>query len=357
MTSRFVVGGVACLLGALTLSAAEPAVNGENGLLVKDGDTVAFLGDSITYWGQVNNFGYVNLVLRGLEAEGVKVTPIKAGIGGHKSDDMLKRLNRDVLAKKPRWMTLSCGVNDVWHQDRDKGVLLEDYKRNMTEILDTCAASNCTVIVLTATMFESAAPETDKHNVKLAPYNEWLRAEAARRGLPLADLNAAMWAAYREDPSRKLTGDGVHMAPAGDLLMARGVLTAMGVAPARFAEIEKAAWKPVWVLCRFDLKPEVDRADYAAQTKEILRTVRAEPGCLDYRLLGDFDTDWEKPQRFGEKTLWMLEKWASLNALKAHLESPHMKAFGPKVRPSRAASSFHILEDMNENVSNAHRWL
>ena len=315
---------------------------------VKDGDTVAFLGDSITYYGHANWFGYVNLVVRGLAAEGVKVTPIKAGVGGHKSDDMLKRLNRDVLSKKPRWMTFSCGVNDVWHQDRNKGVLLEDYKRNVTQILDACAASNCTVIVLTATMFESREPKTDKHNVKLAPYNAWLRAEAKKRGLPLADLNAAMWAAHEKDPSVKLTGDGVHMAPGGDRLMARGVLTAMGVRANQFAEIEKDAWKPVWVLCRFDLKPTADKADYIARTKEILGTVRKEDGCLEYRLLGDCDTDWEKPQRFGGKTLWMIEKWASLNALKAHLETPHMKAFGPTVRPMRSSSTFHVLEDAVE---------
>lgn len=315
-------------------------------IMVKDGDTLAFLGDSITQYGQQNPDGYVNLVVRGLAAEGVKVKPVKAGISGHKSDQMLARLNRDVLSKRPRWMTLSCGVNDVWHQDRGAGVLLEDYKKNITKILDACAASNCTVIVLTATMFEKPKMAADPHNVKLAPYNEWLRAEAKRRGLPLADLNAAMWSAHERDPKAKLTRDGVHMAAPGDRLMAHGVLTAMGVGEDRFAEIEKVAWKPVWVLCRFDLKPDADRSDYVEKTKAVLSAVRAEEGCIEYRLLGDCDTDWEKPQRFGEKTLWMLEKWASVNSLKAHLETPHMKAFGPTVRPMRSASTFHVLEDV-----------
>ena len=104
--------------------------------------------------------------------------------------------------------------------------------------------------------------------------------------------------------------------------------------------------KPVWVMCRFDLKPEADKADYIAQTKTILDTVRREDGCIEYRLLGDCETDWEKPQRFGERTLWMLEKWESIEALKAHLATPHMKAFGPKVRPMRSASTFHVLEDV-----------
>ena len=47
-----------------------------------------------------------------------------AGISGHKSDQMLARLDKDVLSKKPQWMTLSCGVNDVWHGPR--GVPLDE---------------------------------------------------------------------------------------------------------------------------------------------------------------------------------------------------------------------------------------
>ena len=329
---------------SLALAAAAGVAFGD--LCVKDGDTLAFLGDSITQFGQQNSDGYVNLVLRALDAEGVKVKPVKAGISGHKSDQMLARLDGHVLRHRPQWMTLSCGVNDVWHQDRGKGVLLEDYKKNIAAILDKCAASNCTVIVLTSTMFEKPQMEKDPHNVKINDYNAWLLAEAKRRGLPVADLNAAMWDAHKADPTVKLTRDGVHMSPAGDRLMARGVLKAMGLADGRFAAIEREAWKPVWVLCRFDLKPEADKADYIAQTKAILAAVRAEQGCLDYRLLGDCETDWDKPQRFGERTLWMLEKWASVSSLKAHLETPHMKAFGPKVRPFRSASTFHVLEDV-----------
>ena len=315
-------------------------------LMVKDGDTLAFLGDSITQQGQGNPNGYVNLILRALQAEGVTVKPVKAGISGHKSDNMLARLDRDVLSKNPKWMTLSCGVNDVWHQDHGRGVSLEDYEKNITQILDKCAAANCTVIVLTSTMFERKEGPKDIHNVKITAYNDWLVSEAKRRKLPLADLNAMMWAAKKENPSVRLTRDGVHMSEAGDRLMARGVLLAMGVTD--FARIEANAWKPVWVLCRFDLKADANRADYIAKTKAILAAVRAEPGCQEYRLLGDLQTDWDKPQRFGEKTLWMIEKWSSLISLKAHLETPHMKAFGPTVRPFRDSSTFHVLEDVAE---------
>ena len=332
---------IATLVAAM---AAAFAAFGE--LIVKDGDTLAFLGDSITAGGQANPDGYVNLVLRSLALEGVYVKPVRAGVGGQKSNNMLARLDRDVLSKRPKVMTLSCGVNDVWHQDRNKGVLLEDYKRNISAIFDKCAASNCQVVVLTATMFEKPGMEKFKHNVTLAPYNDWLRAEAKRRGYPVADLNADMWRAHAADPSVKLTRDGVHMLPAGDRLMARGVLRAFGMPESRIASLGWEGWKPVWVLCRFDLKPDADRAAYLARTKSVLAAVRAEPGCREYRLLGDAETDWDKPQRFGDRTLWMLEKWGSVDELKAHLATPHMKAFGPTVRGMRTSSTFHVLEDV-----------
>ena len=50
--------------------------------LVKDGETIAFLGDSITQQGHDNAVGYVNLVMKGLEVAGVKdLKLVKAGVG------------------------------------------------------------------------------------------------------------------------------------------------------------------------------------------------------------------------------------------------------------------------------------
>lgn len=101
----------------------------------------------------------------------------------------------------------------------------------------------------------------------------------------------------------------------------------------------------VYVLCRFDLKPDADIADYIAKTRAVVPAVRAENGCQMYTLLEDAETSWEKPMRFGERTLWMIEKWDSIDALKAHLEAPHMKAFGPTVRSMRASGTFHVLQE------------
>jgi len=172
-------------------------MSGAADLCVRDGDTVAFLGDSITQFGNYPA-GYVNMVMKGLEVLGVRdAKKIPAGISGHKSNDMLQRVDRDCLSKKPTFMTLSCGVNDVWHGPR--GVKLPEYKANIAAILDKAAASNVTVIVLTPTMITEKTNYTD--NVKLKGYCDWLREQAAARKLRLADLISTI----RKDVTGKRT--------------------------------------------------------------------------------------------------------------------------------------------------------
>lgn len=223
------------LAGALCLA---PAILSAAGIAVSNGDKIAFLGDSITQLGNSHKYGYVHLVIIGLKAAGVEAVAVPAGISGHKSDNMLARVDRDVIAKKPQWMLLSCGVNDVWHGKR--GVELDAYKKNITEICDKVEKAGIKIMILTATMIRED-PKNDL-NKKLAAYNDFLRALAAERKYLLADLNADMQAlvAAKTKGGNALTVDGVHMNLAGDKMMAGGILKAFGVPAEKFADIEKA---------------------------------------------------------------------------------------------------------------------
>ncbi len=228
-------------------------------IAVKSGDKIAFLGDSITQGGWSNPVGYVRLVIAGLEANGVKAEPVPAGISGHKSNQMLARLEKDVLAKKPQWMTLSCGVNDVWHGL--KGVPLDDaeaasktyearpgepekgtYSKNINAILDRAKAAGVKPVILTATVIHENLESAE--NKRLAPYNDFLRQTAKERKLPLADLYALFAERLKAEnkPAEKvLTSDGVHMNAEGNKLMATGVLKAFGLNDAELKKAE-AAW-------------------------------------------------------------------------------------------------------------------
>jgi lysophospholipase L1-like esterase len=222
----------AAMLALPVLASAEIAV--------KSGEKVAFLGDSITQGGWSSAKGYVKLAAAGLQANGIEIEVVPAGISGHKSNQMLARLEKDVLSKNPQWMTLSCGVNDVWHGA--KGVPLEDYKKNIREIVDKCAAANVKVVILTATVIKEQLDSPE--NQKLAAYNDFLRELAKEKKLPLADLNAMFQERIKaaNTPDKKvLTSDGVHMNGAGNEVMAEGVLRAFGVDDAGVAKA-KEAW-------------------------------------------------------------------------------------------------------------------
>ena len=209
--------------------------------MVKTGDRVVFLGDSITAQG-TSPHGYITLVEKGLKHLGISIVPLPSGVIFQKSNDLRARLERDVISKRVQFMTFSCGVNDVLQGK--KGIPLPDYKVNVTNILSRCAEAGVKVIVLTTTIVnEDPDSETNR---KLGEYNAFLRDEAKARNLPLADVFSAMAEQLKTYPADvkgwKMTVDGVHMAPDGNRVMARCVLLAMGVPQEKIAEIEEA-WR------------------------------------------------------------------------------------------------------------------
>ncbi|BCU78590.1 SGNH/GDSL hydrolase family protein [Luteolibacter sp. LG18] len=227
----------AFVLSLAFLAHADTARADDSRILIQSGQKVAFLGDSITAGGWSSPGGYVRLVIDGLAKEGIAATPIPAGVSGNKSNDMLARLDKDVLSKQPDWLFLSCGVNDVWHGAN--GVLLDAYKANITSIVDRAKAQSVNVIILTATPI---GEDDNDNNRKLAAYNDFLRELASQRKLPLADLNAIFQGILKplapNNSSRILTVDGVHMNPEGNVTMAKECLHAVGVSVEKIKSIE-----------------------------------------------------------------------------------------------------------------------
>ena len=233
-------GRMSSLLTFAAFAGTSSLVQGAE-IAVKSGEKIAFMGDSITQAGAKPN-GYVRLAISGLEAAGVKTTAIPAGISGHKSNQMLARLEKHVLSKKPDWMTLSCGVNDVWHGKR--GVLLKDYKKNITKIVDQCQAADIKVMLLTSTMIKE--DKKNKQNQTLKGYNDFLIELAKEKKCLIADLNADMQAIIDASDDKKggklLTRDGVHMNAIGNKMMATGVLKAFGLSSKQI-EKAQASWE------------------------------------------------------------------------------------------------------------------
>jgi lysophospholipase L1-like esterase len=224
------------LTAFVNASAQTPATN----LLVKDGQTVAFLGDSITGLGWARPGGFLHLVTDGLAANGVKITPLCAGVAGNRSSDMLARVDADIISKKPDWMLLSCGVNDVWSRSID----LDTFKKNITAIVDKAQAAGIKVMILPPTPINEASK--NEFNDKLPGYVDFMTELAKERQLPCADVHTAYldYLAAHADPNNPniVTVDGVHPNADGYQLFAKTILAAFGATPDQLATADQA-WR------------------------------------------------------------------------------------------------------------------
>jgi len=71
--------------------------------------------------------------------------------------------------------------------------------------------------------------------------------------------------------------------------------------------------------------------------------VHAEDGCIEYGATTDADGLGSFQTKFGEDAFVVMEKWASVDALKAHAGSPHMAAYGAKTKDMIASRVIHVL--------------
>ena len=71
--------------------------------------------------------------------------------------------------------------------------------------------------------------------------------------------------------------------------------------------------------------------------------VRAEKGCIEYGAAIDADAALPVQTKYGADTFLVVEKWESMDALKAHAAAPHMAAYGAKTKELLASRVIHIL--------------
>ena len=71
--------------------------------------------------------------------------------------------------------------------------------------------------------------------------------------------------------------------------------------------------------------------------------VKAEQGCIEYGAAADLENGPGFQTKYGADTFVVIEKWESLDALKAHAAAPHMAAYGAKTKEMIANRAVHIL--------------
>jgi quinol monooxygenase YgiN len=90
------------------------------------------------------------------------------------------------------------------------------------------------------------------------------------------------------------------------------------------------------------------KADRLPQFIEILKAnvpkVREEKGCIEYFPAIDIDSGLPV-QKLDKNVVTIIEKWESVEALRAHLKTPHMLAYREKVKDMVEELSIKVLKE------------
>ena len=266
------------LIPVLVASVALAARGG--GKIIENGDTLVFMGDSITQFGKNTVDGYLRLVVQGLAANGIDVTWHGVGISGNTAAQMKNRFKSDVIGRRPDVVTIFAGVNDCafgWPANADST------PDDVAAMADMAIQAGITPVLLSPTCVNGEGFRQSVHGYAAA-----VRKIAQTRGVPYAATYEA-FRAYLDDPAnpvvnvfgRRATSDGTHMDVVGNRILAREVLKAFGFDPAEMARAE-AAWNANAPFIAFHPVVKVTEAEYTA-----VKVAAARAG----KSLGDYHKD------------------------------------------------------------------
>lgn len=203
---------------------------------LKKGDRIVFLGDSITAGGVRPN-GYVTLIKKKLteQHQDLGIEIIGAGISGNKVPDLQRRLDRDVLAKKPTIVVIYIGINDVWHGEKDpkRGTSKEQFEEGLKEIIGKIKTAKARVILCTPSVIGEKADGSNKLDARLEEYSDISRRVAREEKVKLCDLRRAFLDYLKKNNAENkerglLTTDRVHLNEAGNRFVAEVMLKSLG---------------------------------------------------------------------------------------------------------------------------------
>lgn len=210
-------------------------------MLLKRGDHILFLGDSITDGGREESAsglggGYVSLIAGRLYMDclemGLLVT--NKGVVGNRLSDLLERVDSDVLQMDPppTIVSILVGINDVWAAFEDGAEeedqvpvtkFYEDYTKLCERIVDKLKAR----LVVLEPFCLPVEPVTAEWHGELDPKIQAVRQIATDFDAPLIPLDGMFTAACSYATPEYWTEDGVHPTLAGHQLIADAWLDAV----------------------------------------------------------------------------------------------------------------------------------
>ncbi|MDG1315636.1 MAG: SGNH/GDSL hydrolase family protein [Flavobacteriaceae bacterium] len=193
-----------CAFTQVFLSFQKLNAQEESSKIFESGNTICFLGDSITHGGQYHEFLQLFYATR---YPILKLTFHNCGISGDNAEGMIYRLDKDVYIHKPSHVFFMTGMNDVIRtlyfegeasneivQNRKKA--LDEYKRNIHILDKKFETSDIRPLYLTPSIYDQYSKIERENNMgcndALIECSNYLKKIAKQRNTTVIDLNSSM---------------------------------------------------------------------------------------------------------------------------------------------------------------------
>ena len=218
---------------AVTSLLALHTSRAEGPCLIKSGDTVAIVGDSITEQKLYSKF--IETYLLGCSDVG-DVNCVQLGWGGETAGGFLLRMDNDLLTLKPNVVTLCYGMNDGRYVPFEPGIG-KAYGDPLTTVVTKLKTAGARVVVgspgvVDANTFKRIEPAV--YNDNLGHLRDIAHKIADDNGMRFANVHDTMLASMTAAKAALgagypvAGGDGVHPGDNGHLLMAQAFLNGLG---------------------------------------------------------------------------------------------------------------------------------
>jgi len=202
--------------------------NGEHVVIVCIGDSITEVNDSTH--GKHNYCGLLGLKL--LERFGRVFTMVNVGVSENSTDDVLARLDRDVIRHCPDFVTVMIGMNDAVKGQEN----LDNYKCNLKQILERIQNIGAEVLLLTPNPLSFEIEDNYQRRSFYPRYVDEIRQIADELHVPLCDI----YRIWEDDVSTenvckktynywRLMDDHIHPNESGHALIAKSIFEFLGI--------------------------------------------------------------------------------------------------------------------------------
>ncbi|MBQ9726710.1 MAG: SGNH/GDSL hydrolase family protein [Kiritimatiellae bacterium] len=201
------------------------------------------IGDSVTDMGRAqpvgeglfnpHGTGYPNVV-QGLLTSvypDYLINVVNMGVSGNTVRDLKARWQTDVIDKKPDWVSVMIGVNDVWRQFDvpqlpDRAVGPEEYRATLGELVDRTLPLVKGLILVTPVYWETNA--ADAMAARVREYAQICRETAAEKDVLFCDAQSYADRVLAHCHSSYIAWDRVHPNIPGANVLAHALLDTIG---------------------------------------------------------------------------------------------------------------------------------